>query len=783
MAKADIKAGRAYVELLLKQSAFEKGLRSAQKRLQAFGGEMQSIGRSIAMAGAGMLLPLGLSVKTFASFDDAMRSVKGVTQATTAEFEKLSKKAKDLGASTSFTAVEVAALMTELGRAGFNPDQIEKMTGAVLDLARATGTDAAVSSGIMAASIRQFGLDATEAVRVADSLTAAANKSFNTVESLGEALSYAGPVAADFGMDIESTLAVLGALGNVGIQGSNAGTAIRRLLTLSGAEAGKMKEVFGVEFLDAAGNIRPLIDTLGEVNDATKNLGSGERAKKFNEAFGLLGITGASAIGKAAVSAKELEKAIRAAGGTAAKTAADMDSGIGGAFRIMLSAVEGVAIAIGEVLNDSITTAAKSLTSLATATIQFIKDNATLIKTIAAVAAGLVAIGSAFFAVGLTASAVGVAISGLLAIIAMVKVAIIAAVGALGLVLGPIGLIVSLVRLAASEWKWFGDASRQAVTSVAESLSWMRSVFDSVWGGIVDAIASGQLELAMQIAWAGVMIVLKSGIAKMNMYWEDWKAFFLTVANEASSGIAGFFINAWADIKSTWLEAKDFFLDLFDVIATGASNAFRSAQDFLGQGLLKTLESVGVLSADEAAMAREDLTGRTSGRNAGAGAERDSRITEREQARAAAQAALEADRASGLDSIEQGRSARNAEIEANRVNDINASNQDAAAARANLDLLKKKAEEAANKTSELVAQRAAGDANTPTPGSGMSSPALAGRVLGSFSAGALLAGAGGGNAADRTAKASESAAEELKQIKKKTDELIAAIEAGGLVGT
>ncbi len=74
----------------------------------------------------------------------------------------------------------------------------------------------------MAATIRQFSLEASDAVRVADGLTAAANKSFNSVESLGEALSYAGPVAADANMSLEETLAILGTLGNLGIQGSEA---------------------------------------------------------------------------------------------------------------------------------------------------------------------------------------------------------------------------------------------------------------------------------------------------------------------------------------------------------------------------------------------------------------------------------------------------------------------------------------------------------------------------------------------------------------------------------
>ena len=137
--------------------------------------------------GTAAAAPLAGSVAIFSNFDDAMRGVAAITQATGSQLESLRNTAKKLGATTSYSASEVASLMTELGRAGFKPEQIEKMTAAVMNMARATGTDATQASGIMAATIRQFGMEAGEATRVADGLTAAANKSFNTVESLGEA--------------------------------------------------------------------------------------------------------------------------------------------------------------------------------------------------------------------------------------------------------------------------------------------------------------------------------------------------------------------------------------------------------------------------------------------------------------------------------------------------------------------------------------------------------------------------------------------------------------------
>ncbi len=287
---SQVRAGGAYVELTARSAQFLKGLEAAQKRLKSFGASTRLVGTKLTGLGVAAAAPVGASLAVYTSFDDAIRAAGAAANATGATLESLRNKAKHLGATTSFSASEVASLMTELGRAGFSPKQIEEMTGAVMNLARATGTDATVSSGIMSATIRQFSLEATDAVRVSDRLTAAANMSFNSVESLGEALQYAGPVAADANMSLEETLAVLGTLGNLGIQGSEAGTALRRLLTLGSAESEKFQKVFGVATKDAQGNARDLVDILGEVAAASANMGSGDRAQAFNEVFGLMGI-------------------------------------------------------------------------------------------------------------------------------------------------------------------------------------------------------------------------------------------------------------------------------------------------------------------------------------------------------------------------------------------------------------------------------------------------------------------------------------------------------------
>lgn len=564
MAAADIKAGRAYVELYVKNREFLRGLRNARERVKQFAADLRATGQILASIGGASLLGIGLVSKRFADFDDQMRAVKAVTQASQGEFEKLTKTAKDLGASTSYTAVEVAGLMAELGRAGFVPDQINEMTGAVLDLARATGTDAVQSAGIMSATIRQFNLEASDAARVADGLTAAANGSFNTVEALGEALSYAGTTAADMGVPLEETLALLGSLGNVGIQGSNAGTALRRLLTLTSAEADKLKEIFGVAFVDAAGNARPLVDALDEVNKATANLGSADRAKKFNEAFGLLGITGASAISKNAQSTKELLTAIQAAGGQASKTAKEMDSGLGGALRKTMSVMEGVGIAIGEAVAKPLAGLLDIFGNVAAAARKWIEENQKIVLVVAGVSAAVAAAGAVMIGLGTAIVSISAAFALLSSAAATIGSVLSAVFTAL---ISPIGLVTAAIVAGAAVWLLYTKQGQAAISSMVAFVKPFVKTITDTFAGVTDAIMNGNWALAGKIAMAGLKVVFLQGVGALSSIFGDFAGKFVTQLS------GGDFYGAWKTIVLQMSEMWAGFAEGMVAVFTQATRA------------------------------------------------------------------------------------------------------------------------------------------------------------------------------------------------------------------
>jgi TP901 family phage tail tape measure protein len=591
---SQVKAGGAYVELTTRSSQFLKGLEAAQKRLKSFGASTRLLGTKLTGLGVAAATPVAGSLAVYTSFDDAIRAAGAAANATGETFESLRNTAKHLGATTSFSATEVASLMTELGRAGFSPKQIEEMTLAVMNLARATGTDATLSSGIMAATIRQFSMEASDAVRVADGLTAAANKSFNSVESLGEALSYAGPVASDANMSLEETLAILGTLGNLGIQGSEAGTALRRLLTLSAAESEKFMKVFGVATKDAQGNARNLVDVLGEVSAATANMGTGNRAEAFNEVFGLLGITSASAIGKTVTDTRQLLAELQNSGGIAAKTATDMEAGIGGAFRILKSSVEGVAIAIGEALDTSVSSMMKSISRALSGLTEWIGKNKEIVKKAALIVAGVVGVGAAFIGIGSAAGVAAFAVGGLASMFSLVGTAIGVLVTMIGALFTPIGLVVAAVAALGAYFIYSSGIAGQAIEYLKGVFETLKADTIKAFGAIANALAAGDITAAANVLWSYLKLQWIKGTTYLKGVWADFTNYISDVWGDSAYAIGDVLISALSGLASVWNATLGFMADGWTILTSSVQKGWNYTIGFLKKGFIRLRELVDI---------------------------------------------------------------------------------------------------------------------------------------------------------------------------------------------
>jgi len=407
-ANANIRAGRAYVEVTAETSKLKQNLNAAQSQLRDFGKACQGLGRDMMALGGALSLPFILAERSFAGFDDKMRLVQAVTSSTGDQFDQLTKTAQRLGRETSFTAQQVADAMIGLGRMGFNPSEIVSAIDSVLNLSRATGTDLAESADIAANSLRIFGLEAEKMSQVSDVLTATANGSAQTLTDLFEGLKMAAPQAASCGESIEDTCAALGVMANMGIKGSLAGTALRKaFIQFADTKVqGMLKEV-GVESVDASGNLRKMAAVMRDIAVATAKMPTAERLSFMKDVFDVRGMmSGITLAGNIEEMDKFLAR-LKDVTGTADETARAMDRGIGGSFRLFQSAVEGTLNAVGAAMNDTLQPMVGNVTAVINTFTKWVEANKGLVTSVAATVASVTAFGAALFTLGTASRVLG----------------------------------------------------------------------------------------------------------------------------------------------------------------------------------------------------------------------------------------------------------------------------------------------------------------------------------------------------------------------------------------
>jgi len=170
------------------------------------------------------------SFKTVKDFDKANADLAATMGVNRKQIADLTNDQKRLGASTKFTATEVASLQKEFAKLGFSQKEILNATEATLSLAAAVDTDLANAAMVAGSTLRGFGLDASEMGRVTDVMAASFTKSALDIENFRESMKYVAPIAKASGVSIEFTTAMLGKLADAGIKGSQAGTSLRRIL-------------------------------------------------------------------------------------------------------------------------------------------------------------------------------------------------------------------------------------------------------------------------------------------------------------------------------------------------------------------------------------------------------------------------------------------------------------------------------------------------------------------------------------------------------------------------
>lgn len=362
-----INAGTAMGYLDLDIKGFQNGIKAATQQLDIFnnntatsGQKMEALGGVMKNAGANLtkfvsvpLLGVGaLSIKTAVDFEAGMSKVQAISGATSEDMKKLEDMAKDMGATTKFSARDAADALSYMGMAGWKTEDMMNGLPGILDLAAAGGTDLALTSDIVTDGLTGLGLTAKDTGMFVDIMAATCANSNTSVELMGETLKYVGPVAGALGIEMDDLSVAIGLMGNAGIKGGQGGTALRAGLANLVKPTKEMKvamEKYGVELvknsdgsIDLMGTMENLRSTLGGLDQATQ-------AQALATIFGKEAMSGWAAI----VNASEgdfdkLTEAIANSEGKAKDMANTMQDNLKGAIDNLKSAFEGACIVIGE---------------------------------------------------------------------------------------------------------------------------------------------------------------------------------------------------------------------------------------------------------------------------------------------------------------------------------------------------------------------------------------------------------------------------------------------------
>lgn len=608
---------------------FGQKCQAAGQKLKDVGDKVARVGQTLTKTVTAPIVGLGAAVvKTTADFDAEMSKVSAISGATGEDFDALRAKAREMGAETKFSASEAASAMEYMAMAGWKTEDMLEGISGIMSLAAASGEDLAMVSDIVTDGLTAFGMAADESGRFADVLAAASSNANTNVSMLGESFKYVAPLAGSMGYSVEDTALALGLMANSGIKASNAGTALRTLLTNMAKPTDDMAEAMarlGVSLDDGEGNMLSLYDILlqlrqgfGELKISTEEYD--ERLKELNEAYeecrisedehedGLIALAEAAFGAEGAMKAQnaamlagktglsglmaivnasdddfnKLTEAIYGAEGSAEAMAAIMQDNLKGQLQILMSQLQELAISFGDILTPKIRSLVGKLQEF-TDRLNAMDDSQR--ESILRIAAFAAAIGPVLLVVGKLVSGIG----SIVTVIGTLSTAIGAATAggtALSAVFtamtGPIGIVVAAVAALAAVFIGLFQTDEEFRASVIAGWEELKEFFSELWSQLSD-IFSAAFELIKAIVQNGLEAVKqfwdRHGEAittAVNAVWTVIKTVIETVLTAISGIIKAITQIIQGDWKGAWETVKTTASTIWENIKTNISSVFEN---------------------------------------------------------------------------------------------------------------------------------------------------------------------------------------------------------------
>lgn len=616
-------------------NALNSSWSQAGQKMQEFGSKMQKVGDKVTEVGKGLstkvtapLTAVGVyATKLSMDFEAAMSEVQAISGATAGDMEKLSATARELGATTTFSAKEAAEGMKYLAMAGWDVNQMTEAMPGLLNLAAASGTELGRTADIVTDSLSGFGMQAQDAGRLADVMAVASSSANTNVEMMGETFKYVAPLAGALGYSVEDVAVVTGLMANSGIKAGQAGTAMRAAFTRLASptkEVHRGLEMIGLAAEDVQG--LSLDETIRTLRNAFSDLDETQKAQVASMLFGQQAMSGMLAVLNASEEEyNALSDAVYDADGAAAQMAATMNDNLSGSLKQLNSAAEEAGISLGEVLAPMIRDLAEKITELVN------KFNGLSDKTkenivkfglfAAAIGPLLVVLGSIIsgagkvigvfggiaeaigvVANGATASSPAVAglakvFSGVIKVAGLLKTALL---GAAGVIKGAVVAIATSLGIPVAAVVALGAVIVGLGVLIYKHWDQIKEKTSEVWGSIVEFM-SGIWE-GISSTWSAVWESIK---ATLSGIWEGLKS----VASSAFEGVKQAISTVWKGIKTVtstvWNGIKTTLQTIwnsFKVVATSAFNGVKSAIDKVWNAVKTTTTTIwnGIKTAVEA---------------------------------------------------------------------------------------------------------------------------------------------------------------------------------------
>ena len=619
----------------------------ALQEIAAKGEKLKTVGDGITAAGK-KFMPATLAitglgtaaVKTAADFESAMSQVQatmGITKDSMSEvhgetvntMDALNAIAQKMGAETKFSAIECGEALNYLALAGYNTEQMCDTLPTVLNLAAAGGFDLARASDMVTDAMSALGMGVNQADMMVDQMAKTASTTNTSVEQLGEGILKIGATAKSIKGGTAELNTALGILANNGIKGAEGGTHLRNvILALQSPmdKAADQMSALGVSTYDAEGNMRSLNDILGDLNRSMDGMTAAEKANIISTIFNKTDLAAVNALlASTGDEWDNLQQAIIDSGGAAQQMADTQLDNLQGQLTILKSALEGLAISMGQLLMPAIKTIVGWLQNF----VNWLNSLDDGVKnTIVTVGLIVAAIGPVLIVVGKVISAVGTIMTilpKLASIISTVKTAF----GALNAVLAanPIILVIAAIaalvaafiylwnnceefrqfwidlwenikEVAAAVGEWLAQAWQTMGEAITTAWTAICEFFVNVWDGIknvfttvVTAISTfltnawNTISTTIATVWNTIQTVTQT-------VWNAIASFFTAVWTGISNtvttvihAISSFITNAWNTIQSVtqtvWNAISTFFTTIWTAISTTVTTVMTTISTFI----------------------------------------------------------------------------------------------------------------------------------------------------------------------------------------------------------